>query len=103
VTDPCRRGAAKALRRRSRCGPDACRTVAEERAGRAIERMTISKLRRDHPESSVAIQGRSGRRIIRASNGQSQLAILLRLAARRALPSVQSNRNRIAGSTLALL
>ena len=45
--------------------------------------MTISKLRRDYPESSVAIQGRKGRRRIRASSAGSQLAILLRLAARR--------------------
>jgi hypothetical protein len=65
--------------------------------------MTISELRRDYPESSVAIQGRSGRRIIRAPDAGSQLAIVLRLAARRASPSVPSNRNRIAGSTLALL
>ena len=103
MTDPCRRGAAMALRRRSRCGSDVCRTVAEERAGRAIERMTMSQLRRDQPESSVAILGRSGRRIIRASHEGPQLAIVLRLAGRRVLPSVQSNRNHIAGSTLALL
>jgi len=51
----------------------------------------------------VAIQGRSDRRIIRAFHAGPQPAIVLRLAARRALPSVQSNRNRIAGSTLALL
>jgi hypothetical protein len=103
VSDPCRRGAAQALRRRSRFGSNVCQSAAEERAGRAIERITISQLRSDYPESSVAIQGRSGRRTIRASHPGSQLAILLRLAARRALPSVQSNRNRIAGSTLALL
>ena len=103
MSDPCRRGAAKALRRRSRGGSNVWRAAAEERAGRAIERMTISELRRDYPESSVAIQGRSGRRIIRASHAGSQLAIVLRLAARRASPSVPSNRNRIAGSTLALL